>query len=66
MLLESPHQVRSNRCYFTIFRATVWKILIFEWILLLEVQTNSKNWVWKEKSVELSMCSHCEILKFSN
>jgi hypothetical protein len=24
--------------YFTIFRANVWKILIFEWILLLEIQ----------------------------
>jgi hypothetical protein len=26
----------------------VWKILIFEWILLLEIQTNCKNWVCKE------------------
>jgi hypothetical protein len=34
------------------------KILIFEWILLLEIQTNCKNWVSKEKSVELSMCLH--------
>jgi hypothetical protein len=66
VLLESPHRVRSNRVYFTIFRAKVWKILILEWILLLEVQTNSKNWVWKEKSVELSLCSHCQILKNSN
>jgi hypothetical protein len=30
-------QVRFNRVYFTIFRAKVWKILIFEWILLLEI-----------------------------
>jgi hypothetical protein len=30
-------------------RAKVWKILICEWILLLEIQTNYKNWVWKEK-----------------
>jgi hypothetical protein len=45
----------------------VWKILIFEWILLLEVQTNSKNSVGKEKSVELSMCSHCQIFfKFNS
>jgi hypothetical protein len=34
--------------YFTIFRAKVWKILILEWILLLEIQTNCKNWVCKE------------------
>jgi hypothetical protein len=34
--------------FFTIFRAKVWKILIFEWILLLEIQTNCKNWVCKE------------------
>jgi hypothetical protein len=33
----------------------VWKRLILEWILLLEIQTNCKNWVWKEKSVEPSM-----------
>jgi hypothetical protein len=24
------------------------KILFLEWILLLEIQTNCKNWVWKE------------------
>jgi len=35
----------------------VWKVLIFEWILLLETQKNCKNWVWKEKSGELS-CVH--------
>ncbi len=29
VLLESPQQVRFNRVYFTIFRAKVWKILIF-------------------------------------
>jgi hypothetical protein len=50
--------VRFNRVYFTIFRAKVWKILIFEWIPLLKIQTNCKNWVWKEKSVESSLCSH--------
>jgi hypothetical protein len=50
--------VRFNRVYFIIFKAKVWKILIFEWILLLKIQTNCKNWVWKEKSVESSMCSH--------
>jgi hypothetical protein len=35
----------------------LWKISIFKWILLLGIQTNCKNWVQKEKSVELSMCS---------
>jgi hypothetical protein len=49
MLLESPQQVRYKRVYFTIFRANMWKILIFEWILLLEIQTICKNRVWKEK-----------------
>jgi len=45
--------------YFTIFWAKLWKILNFEWILFLEIQTNyQKNWVWKEKSIEPSMCSH--------
>jgi hypothetical protein len=33
-------------------------MLVFEWILLQEIQTNCKNWIWKEKSVETSMCSH--------
>ncbi len=50
MLLESPGQGRFNR---VCFKTKVWKILIFEWILLLEIQTNCKSWVWKEKSVEL-------------
>jgi hypothetical protein len=36
----------------------MWKILILEWILLLQIQTICKNRVWKEKSVEPSMCSH--------
>jgi hypothetical protein len=36
---------------------------VFEWILLVEIQSNYKNWVWKP--VELSMCSHCQIAKFS-
>jgi len=58
VLLKSPWWARFNRVYFTIFRAKVWKILIFEWILLLKIQTNCKNWVGKENSVELSMCSY--------
>jgi hypothetical protein len=35
-------------------------VLIFEKQLLL-IQTNCKYWVWKEKSVEPSMCSHAEV-----
>jgi hypothetical protein len=42
-LLESPQQVRFNKIYFTIFRAKVWKILIFECILLPEFQINYKK-----------------------
>jgi len=36
VLLEGPWWVRFNWVYCTIFRAKMWKILIFEWILLLE------------------------------
>jgi endo-alpha-1,4-polygalactosaminidase (GH114 family) len=38
VLLENPQWVRFNGVYFTIFIAQVWKILIFEYILLLEIQ----------------------------
>jgi hypothetical protein len=58
VLSESPQQHRLNGVYFTIFRAKVWKKFCLEWILLLDIQTNCKNWVWKENSVELSMCLH--------
>jgi hypothetical protein len=40
--------------------------LVFEWILLLEIQTNCKNWVWKEKSVEPSMCPQLPNLEIFN
>jgi len=44
VLLENLQQVRCNRLYFTTFRANkMWEILIFEWILLLEIQTNCKT-----------------------
>jgi hypothetical protein len=33
-------------------------MLVSEFILLLEIQTNCKKWVWKKKSVEFSMCLH--------
>ncbi len=57
-VVEKPQWVGFNGVYFTIFKANVGKILIFEWILLLEIQTNCKNWVWKEK------CAH--IAEFRN
>ncbi len=43
VLSESLWDFIFNRVYFTIFRAKVWKIFIFEWILLLKIQTNRKN-----------------------
>jgi hypothetical protein len=58
-LIEFISQFSELRC------VCVWKILICEWILFLEIQINCKNWVGKEKSVEPSKCSHCRILKFS-
>jgi hypothetical protein len=49
------------------FRSKVWKILIFKWILLLEIQTNFKNWVWKEKTVEVAFAiSTCATLVITN
>jgi hypothetical protein len=35
--------VRYKRVYFTILRANMQKILILEWILLLEIQTICKK-----------------------
>jgi hypothetical protein len=49
ILLESPQQVRCNKVHFTIFRTKVWKILIFEWILLLEIETNWNKLGWEGK-----------------
>jgi hypothetical protein len=66
VFLECPGQVRFNIVYFTIFKAKVWKILIFECILLLEIETNCKNCVWKGKSVKPSMYSHCQISKLNS
>jgi hypothetical protein len=34
VLLESPQHLKLNKVYFIIFRANVWKILIFEWIFV--------------------------------
>jgi hypothetical protein len=52
--------------YFTIFSAKVWKILIFEWILLLKIQKNCKIWVWKEKSAEPSILATLPNLEIFN
>ncbi len=66
--LESPQQVRFNIIYFTIFRAKLWKILIFEWNLLLKIQTNCKNWVWEKISWALNVFTLpiLEIFNFEN
>jgi hypothetical protein len=58
VLLKSLSELDLMEFNFTIFKANVWKILIFECILLLKIQ---KNWVWKENLVEPSTCSHCRI-----
>ncbi len=47
--------------YFTIFRAIE---SVKDIDLGPEIQTNCKNWVWKEKSDDPSMGSHCRIKKF--
>jgi hypothetical protein len=64
--LDLHQRVRFNRVYFRIFRAKVWKLLTFEWILSLEIQTNCNKWVWKEKSVELCTLPHLEISNSEN
>ncbi len=56
----------GNRVYFTIFRATVLKILTFEWILSLEIQINCKKWVWTEKSVDPFTLPNLEIFNSEN
>jgi hypothetical protein len=43
VLLGSLSQVGFNRVCFTIFRAKVWKKLIFEWILIVEIFKNCKK-----------------------
>jgi len=60
MLLESPSSELFNRVYFTIFSAKVWKILIFVWTLLLEIQNKLQkiNWVRKEKISWSPECVH--------
>jgi hypothetical protein len=58
VLLENLWWVKFNKVYFTIFKAKVWKILVFEWIFVMEIQTNCKFWFRKEKFVEHFMCSH--------
>jgi hypothetical protein len=50
VLVESPWRVRFNKVYFTIFRAKVWKILIFEWILLVFLEISILK-IWKIKNV---------------
>jgi hypothetical protein len=63
-VVGKPSMNQINKIYLTILKAKEWKILIFEWILLLEIQTICKTWVWKEKLVEPSKCLH--ITEFRN
>ncbi len=55
-LLESNRWVKFNEIYFTIFILKVWKILNFEWILLLKIQTNC-NKLGLERKMTWA-CSH--------
>ncbi len=56
VLLESSCRVKFNKVYFIIFIFKVWRILNFEWILLLKIQTNYKNLGLKRKMSWV--CSH--------
>jgi hypothetical protein len=56
----------SQRVYFTIFRAKVRKILIFKWILLLEIQQIAEIGFGRKNQLSPQLCSHCQIFKFSN
>jgi hypothetical protein len=65
---KGPRWVRFSRVYFTVFRELrCGKYLIFEWILLLEIQNNLPKLGLEQtkQSVELTMCSHCQIYKFT-
>ncbi len=55
MLLESFRRVRFNRVYFTTIRAKMWKIFIFGWILLMEIQTNLQKLGWKGKKISWAL-----------
>ncbi len=55
---ESHRQVGFNRVYFTIFRAKVWKILTFEWILLLKNSNKSQKLGFRRKNQLSSQCVH--------
>jgi hypothetical protein len=55
-VVGKPLMNQINKVHFTIFKAKEWEILIFYWILLLEIDFFCKTWVWKEKSVEPSKC----------
>ncbi len=56
VLLESSCWVKFNEFSFIIFIFKLWKILNFEWILLLKIQTNYKKLGLEGKMSW--MCSH--------
>ncbi len=60
VILESPWQVQFNKVYFTIFRAIVWKILIFEWILLLKIQKTYTKFGFGRKNRLSRQCVHIQ------
>jgi hypothetical protein len=43
----------------------VWKILIFKWILLLEIQQIAEIGFGRKNQLSPQLCSHCHIYKFS-
>ncbi len=56
VLLESNSWIRFNEIYFIIFILNMWKILNFEWILLLKIQ-NFYNKLGLERKMSW-VCSH--------
>jgi hypothetical protein len=58
VLSKSLQQVKFNRVYFIIFRAKLWKILIFESILLLEIQNKLQKLVLNGKIQSSPQCVH--------
>jgi hypothetical protein len=60
--------VKFIRVYFTIFRAKVWKILSFEWILLLEIQSNCKSRLGRKNTWALNVfiLPNCQIFNSEN
>jgi hypothetical protein len=65
VLLERPQQLRFNQVYFTIFRAKVWKILIF-WVYFVARISNKLQKLGLEGKISwaFNVCAH--IVEFRN